>query len=191
MARILNLTATNSLDDEALLKQFKEQGDQEALASLFLRYSDLLYGVCFKYLGEAENARDAVMHIYQELLKKLPVHEVHHFKSWVYVLAKNYCLMQLRQSKKNITVNIENQVVQSGGFMHLDSIIEKEETFKKLERCLEHLPAEQGKTIRLFYYDNKCYNEIAASTGLEWNRVRSLIQNGRRNLKICMDKNEA
>jgi hypothetical protein len=38
--------------------------------------------------------------------------------------------------------------------------------------------------------DGKCYNEIVSQTGMDWNRVRSLVQNGRRNLKICMDKNE-
>lgn len=156
---------------------------------MYLRYSDLIYGVCLKYLEDPEDAKDAVMNIYQELREKLPRHEVQNFKSWLYVLAKNHCLMILRAAKKNRTVNLDTQVVQSGDFSHLDSIIEKEETFKKLEKCMESLPGEQAKTIRLFYYDSKCYNEIAETTGMEWNKVRSLIQNGRRNLKNCMDKN--
>lgn len=175
--------------DAELLEAFNLRKDQEALAELYLRYSDLLYGVCVKYLGEPEDAKDAVMNIYHELREKLPRHEVQNFKSWVYVLAKNHCLMLLRATKKNITVNLDTQVVQSDSFSHLDSVIEKEETFRKLEKCMEALPDEQKKTIRLFYYDSKCYNEIAESTGLEWNKVRSLIQNGRRNLKNCMDKN--
>ncbi|MBO9619419.1 MAG: sigma-70 family RNA polymerase sigma factor [Niabella sp.] len=176
------------MSDAELLDWFRQKEDQEALASLYLRYSDLVYGVCLKYLGDAEEAKDAVMNIYQELREKLPRHEVQHFKSWLYVLAKNHCLMLLRAAKKNITVSLDAQPVQLGDFSHLDGVIEKEETFKKLEKCMEGLPGEQEKTIRLFYYDNKCYNEIALSTGLEWNKVRSLIQNGRRNLKNCMEK---
>lgn len=177
------------MSDAELLELFKKKEDQEVLATLYLRYSDLIYGVCLKYLGEAEEAKDAVMNIYGELREKLPRHEVQHFKSWVYVLAKNHCLMLLRAAKKNITVPLDMQGVQSSDFSHLDSVMEQEETFKKLEKCMEGLPEEQEKTIRMFYYDNKCYNEIALSTGLEWNKVRSLIQNGRRNLKICMEKN--
>ncbi|ANH81395.1 RNA polymerase subunit sigma-70 [Niabella ginsenosidivorans] len=177
------------MSDSELLDRFKHQEDEEALASLYLRYSDLLYGVCLKYLQEPEDARDAVMNIYQELREKLPRHEIQHFKSWVYVLAKNHCLMILRAAKKHVTVHLDAQVVQSGEFSHLDSIIEQEETFKKLEKCIQSLPGEQEKAIRLFYYESKCYNEIAESTGLDWNKVRSLIQNGRRNLKNCMEKN--
>ena len=189
MAKVVHIPVHNSLSDSELLDRYKHKEDEEALASLYLRYSDLLYGVCLKYLQEPEDAKDAVMNIYQELREKLLRHEVQQFKSWVYVLAKNHCLMLLRAAKKQVTVPLDTQVVQSGEFSHLESIIEKEDTFKKLEKCIESLPGEQEQAIRLFYHDSKCYNEIAESTGMEWNKIRSLIQNGRRNLKNCMDKN--
>lgn len=189
MAQVFAIASLKHLTDEELLLQFKRSGEQNALAELYLRYSDLLYGVCLKYLEDAEEAKDAVMNIYHELLRKVPQHEIQHFKSWVYVLTKNYCLMQLRSAKKNITVNLEQHAMQSDDFSHLDSVIEKEEAFKRLEKCIEKLPEEQKSSIQLFYYKNKCYNEIAETTGMDWNKVRSLIQNGRRNLKICMEKN--
>ena len=129
------------------------------------------------------------MNIYEELLTKLQTNEVQNFKSWLYVVAKNHCLMQLRKEKKNITVEFTPSVMQSEDFTHLDSVLEKENELKKLEYCIEHLPIEQKQSIQLFYLENKCYNEIATQTGFDWNKVRSLIQNGRRNLKICMDKN--
>ncbi len=97
--------------------------------------------------------------------------------------------MQLRAAKKNITVNLDGANVQSGDFSHLDNVLDKEDEFKRLEKCMETLSGEQKQSIELFYYQNKCYNEIADETGLEWNKVRSLIQNARRNLKICMEKN--
>lgn len=189
MAKVFTIPAKQEATDEALMLEFKNSGNQEALATLYLRYADLLYGVCLKYLENAENAKDAVMNIYQELLRKLPHHTVENFKSWVYVLTKNYCLMQLRAAKKNITVNIEQQAVQSDDFSHLDDVLQKEEVFKRMEKCMGTLPGEQQKAIQMFYYDNKCYNEIAETTGMDWNKVRSMIQNGRRNLKICMEKN--
>ncbi|HOZ97018.1 MAG TPA: sigma-70 family RNA polymerase sigma factor [Niabella sp.] len=189
MTQLLKIKSIKEADDEQLLLEFKRTGQQEMLATLFLRYSDLLYGVCLKYLEDAEEAKDAVMNIYQELLRKVPLHEIQHFKSWVYVLTKNFCLMQLRKTKKNITVNLDQQAVQSEDFSHLDDVMDQEETFNRLEDCMNKLSGDQEKTIRMFYYENKCYNEITENTGLDWNKVRSLIQNGRRNLKNCMEKN--
>ncbi len=159
------------------------------LAKLYLRYTDLVYGTSLKYLKDAETAKDAVMNIYQELLQKLPQHEVENFKSWLYVVTKNHCLMQLRKGKKMIAIEFQPAIMQSEDFEHLDTVLNREQDFKKLEQCLERLPAEQKQAIQLFYLENKCYNEIAEQTGMEWNKVRSLIQNGRRNLKICMEKN--
>lgn len=97
--------------------------------------------------------------------------------------------MQLRKDKKMITVEFQQAVMQSEDFSHLDTVLSREQDFKKLEQCMERLPAEQKRAIQLFYLENKCYNEIVEQTGTDWNKIRSLIQNGRRNLKICMEKN--
>ncbi len=175
--------------DEELLRQFQQDGDQNALAAWYLRYTDLLYGVCLKYLSDAEAAKDATMNLYTELLHKLPHQQISNFKGWLYVVAKNYCLMQLRSSRKHQTVELQLNDVQSEEFVHLDSVLEKEAELKKLEKCIEGLGEEQQKAVRLFYLQNKCYNEISGETGWDWNKVRSLIQNGRRNLKTCMEQN--
>ncbi|MEP6682153.1 MAG: sigma-70 family RNA polymerase sigma factor [Parafilimonas sp.] len=188
-AAVKHIKAIAALADEELLSAFKENADQEMLAQLYVRYTDLVYGVCMKYLKDAEDAKDAVMNIYQELLIKLQTNEVQNFKSWLYVVAKNHCLMQLRKEKKMVTVEFTPAVMQSENFEHLDSVLEKENELNKLEFCIELLPDDQKQSIRLFYLDNKCYNEIADKTGYDWNKIRSSIQNGRRNLKICMEKN--
>jgi len=188
-APVKHIRSISALTDEELLNAFAKNADQEMLAQLYIRYTDRVYGVCMKYLKDAEAAKDAVMNIYQELLAKLQIHAVDNFKSWLYVVAKNHCLMQLRKEKKMVTVEFTSTVMQSENFEHLDTVLEKEHELKRLEYCIEHLPDEQKQSIRLFYLQNKCYNEIAEQTGYEWNKVRSLIQNGRRNLKICMEKN--
>ena len=189
MAPIRHINTTLQSDEE-LLAAFQQTGDQGTLASLYLRYSELVYGVCLKYLSDAETAKDAVMTIYTELVQKLPHQQINHFKSWLYVMAKNHCLMQLRTRSRMRTVEFQPEVVQSEEFMHLDGVLEKEAEFKKLEGCLETLGDEQRKAVRLFYLDGKCYNEISDTTNWDWNKVRSLIQNGRRNLKTCMEKND-
>ena len=96
--------------------------------------------------------------------------------------------MQLRSPRNMKTTEFNTDFMQSAENTHLNSeAVEKESNFVKMEQCLETLPDEQKDSVRLFYLENKCYNEIAAITGYDWNKVRSYIQNGRRNLKLCMD----
>ena len=189
MAFLKNIP-TNELPDKELVNLFRTSRNMDVLAVLFQRYMDLLYGVCLKYLKQPETAKDAVMQIFEELVAKLPRHEVENFKSWLYTLAKNHCLMQLRTPKNLKTTEFNPDSMQLEEDVHLNGIQLKEENLQKLERCLETLSTEQKKAVELFYLQNKCYKEIAEATGIDWNKVRSFIQNGRRNLKICMEKSE-
>ncbi|WP_208025457.1 RNA polymerase sigma factor [Niastella caeni] len=189
MAFLKNIP-TNELPDKELVNLFRTSGNMDVLAVLFQRYMDLLYGVCLKYLKQPETAKDAVMQIFEELVAKLPKHEVDNFKSWLYTLAKNYCLMQLRTPKNLKTTEFKPESMQLEEEVHLNGIQLKEENLQKLERCLQTLSLEQKNAVELFYLQNKCYKEISEATGIEWNKVRSFIQNGRRNLKICMEKGQ-
>jgi len=187
----------NSATDSELVSLYKKTNDLKVLGQLYQRYMDLVYGVCLKYLHESERAKDAVMHIFEELIVKLKKHEVENFKSWLYQLAKNHCLMQLRSPRNLKTIELPGSLMQSEENVHLDGVfdgtpsaLDKEENFQRLEFCLATLSEDQRKAVQLFYIEGKCYNEIVELMGQEWGQVRSYIQNGRRNLKICMDKKE-
>jgi RNA polymerase sigma-70 factor (ECF subfamily) len=177
----------NTLTDKELVALYKQSDDMTVLGELYQRYMELVYGVCLKYFKEPEAAKDSVIQIFEELVSKLKKHEVENFKGWLHQVAKNHCLMQLRTPKNLKTVEFKAEFVQNEENVHLNGVLEKEENFQKLEYCLGTLTNEQQEAIRLFYLEGKCYNEIVEITGQEWNQVRSCIQNGRRNLKICMD----
>jgi RNA polymerase sigma-70 factor (ECF subfamily) len=168
---------------------YKQHGDQRYLATLYQRYADLVFGVCLKYLKDSEAAADAGLDIYEELVQKLLKHEVTHFKAWLHTLTRNHCLMKLRSAKGKRIVELPEHLMQSDEAVHLNGVLEKEAHLTQMEKCLEQLNSDQQKTVRLFYLEEKCYNDIVAITGLEWNMVRSHIQNGRRNLKNCMEAN--
>lgn len=190
MAFLKNISSENSSDRE-LLTAFKSTGDINQLSLLYQRYMDMVFGVCLKYFKDPERCKDAVMDIFDELNTKLRVHEVDNFKGWLHVLTRNYCLMQLRSPRNLKTTEFSPGFMYSGQNTHLNGeALEKEENFKKLEQCMDTLAEEQKRTVMLFYLENKCYNEIAEITGYEWNKVRSYIQNGKRNLKICMEEKQ-
>jgi RNA polymerase sigma factor (sigma-70 family) len=176
------------LSDKEMVQRYKATSDMQVLAELYQRYMDLLYGVCLKYLKDPETAKDAVMQIFEELVGKLHKHEVENFKSWLYTLAKNHCLMQLRTPKNLKTTEFKGDLMQSEEDVHLNGVLTREDNLQRLEKCLQTLPAEQKICVEMFYLQSKCYNQIAEESGIDWNKVRSYIQNGRRNLKICMEK---
>lgn len=177
----------HSLTDKELVTLYKQSGDLAVLGELYQRYMELVFGVCLKYFKDAETAKDSVMQIFEELVLKLKKHEVENFRAWLHQVAKNHCLMQLRTPKNLKTVEFKVDLMQNEENVHLNGVLEKEENFKKLEDCIGTLTMDQQTAIRLFYLEEKCYNEIVEITGQEWNQVRSYIQNGRRNLKVCME----
>jgi len=161
----------------------------EVLGTLYNKYMHLVFGVCFNYFKDEELSKDAVMQIFEELVVKLKIHEVQNFKSWLHVLSRNHCLMALRKSSKNPTVAMEDNFVENGDFVHLDIDDAKETQLTIMEKCMETLTEEQRKSVDLFYLQEKCYKEVADITGYELLKVKSYIQNGKRNLKICIEKN--
>jgi RNA polymerase sigma factor (sigma-70 family) len=182
---------SSNKEDAELVAEYKQTHDQNVLGELFQRYMDLVYGVCLKYLKQPENAQDSTIAIFEELGPKLLKHEVDYFKGWLHTLTKNHCLMRLRSDKKQSIVKFDVELMQSEETQHLNGVLEKEENFRQLEYCMSQLVTDQRKLIELFYLEGKCYNEIAEVTGMEWNKVRSYIQNGRRNLKLCIEKQQA
>jgi RNA polymerase sigma factor (sigma-70 family) len=190
LAFIQNI-ADPSIPDAQLLNAFKQSGDLNYLGTLYARYMELVYGVCLKYLVDGEAAKDATMQVFEELILKVQKHSIDNFRGWLYVLAKNHCLMKLRSSKNQVLVPFDGTFMQSGDNPHHEGAEEKEAQLQLLEACIEKLKDDQKNVIKLFYLQEKCYNDIVTETSLDWNQVRSLVQNGRRNLKICMDKSNA
>lgn len=173
--------------DQELVSLYKKHGDIQVLSELYQRYMDLLFAVCLKYLRSPEDAKDAVMSIFEELITKLLKHEVVNFSGWLYTLTRNHCLMQIRSGKHMKLAN-DPDIMQLAENPHLNGIFDNDEHLNQLKKCIDVLSPDQKQTVQLFYLQSKSYREIASITRTEWNKVRSQVQNARRNLKICMEK---
>jgi len=184
-----NRSYNTQIDEQGLLTDYRKTGNIELLGKLYEQYMPLVFGLCLKYLKDEEKSKDAVMQIFEDLVKKLRVHEVSNFKSWLYTVARNYCLMEIRSSAKHDIITIDENFMESGAFMHPTMEDVPDEKFKVMEKCIESLPFGQREVINLFYLEQKCYKEVSDITGFDLNKVKSYIQNGKRNLKICIEKN--
>ena len=182
-------SANDNPNDEELLSRYRKEGDIRILGRLYDPYMSLVYGVCLKYLKDREESKDAVMQIFEKLVVVLRTHEVEHFRSWLYVTARNYCLMQIRSTKNRKFEQFDGLNMETAEAMHHESAIDSELNMGRLEKCLDELVKEQKECVRLFYLQQKCYKEITVITGFDDNKVKSYIQNGKRNLKICMERN--
>jgi len=183
-----------SRTDEELLTEFRSGGDLGVLGELYERYMHLVYGVCLKYLKVREESQDAVMQIFEKLIIEIPKHNIENFRSWLHVVTKNYCLMQLRSDKSQSErisewINDHDVFMETVTNLHpLDEDNDSKVANRALEECIERLKEEQKKCIRQFYYENKCYNEISADLDMDVRKVKSYLQNAKRNLKLCLEE---
>lgn len=177
--------------DDWLIERYKATGDLKFLGKLYQPCMHLVYGVCMKYLKDREAARDATMQVFEKLITELQRREVENFRPWLYVLAKNHCLMILRTDKSQ-NIHKEKLMENTEIFMESDDSVHhndvvQEATLQALKNCMEQLKESQKECVKLFYLEEKCYQEIADVLEIELNMVKSHIQNGKRNLKICLE----
>ncbi len=179
--------------DEQMVEAFRRERNLEVLGKLYKRYMHMVYGVCMKYLKNREDSQDTVMQVFEILVRDIPRFEIRNFKSWLYTVTKNQCLMSLRNLKKvrnSQTINLSVEFMESTEIMHPLDEVENESLMTRLAFCMGQLNNWQRTCIEQFYYKKKCYREIAVELKLNENKVKSYIQNGKRNLKICMEQKE-
>ena len=185
--------STNS--DNELVKLYQNEGNSAHVGELYKRYSLLLYGLCYKYLKNEDDAKDAVIEIFEFLLEKLKTAEVSYFKSWLYIVAKNHLIKKINKINSLKTIELDEDDKKSAGkFMENETETDlniKEEKSDKLQQAISNLNEEQRTCIELFYYQQKPYQEVASITGYDLNKVKSAIQNGKRNLKLFMEEKQS
>jgi len=184
----VNKDRYSHINDQQLLGYFKADKNNNWLGILLQRYTLLLFGVCMKYLKNEEEAKDAVQQIFLKAITELHKYEVEYIKAWLYMVAKNHCLMKLRDMPGRIVDLKEQMIITNDEDYSLQVHLQKDKQLELMNQCLEELNAEQKQCVTLFYLEKKTYQDIADETGYSLLQVKSFIQNGKRNLKILLEK---
>lgn len=174
------------LSNDELFALCKKEEQPVCFGELYRRYIPMVYGLCLKYLADKTDAQDAVMDLFEEVSQKIKQYDIQNFHTWLYSVAKNHCLLRLRKAKQSFFINIDDTVMENGDFF---TLWDKEKSSQKesaLISCMNELGEEQRKSIEYFYYENKSYADIVSLTGYTLEKVKSHIQNGKRNLKNCI-----
>jgi RNA polymerase sigma factor (sigma-70 family) len=179
----------NHISDQELLEKFYSDHNNEWLGILLQRYTLLLLGVCMKYLKNEEEAKDCVQQVFLKVIQELHKYKVEYFKSWLYMVAKNHCLMKLRDKQGKIPAELTEKLAATPGEeTDRQALLQNDHTLDLVEAGLKELNKEQQQCVTLFYLQKKSYQEIAEETGYSMLQVKSYIQNGKRNLRIWIEK---
>ncbi|HEY0355020.1 MAG TPA: sigma-70 family RNA polymerase sigma factor [Flavisolibacter sp.] len=183
----MNSNRYDHITDNELLDRYQKDRNQEWIGILLERYTLLLLGVCMKYLKDENEARDCVQQVFLKVLTEVSKYRIEYFKSWLYMVAKNHCLMKLRDKGGKIVKELnENHVAAADP--HPSELKENDLAYDLLEEALNEISEEQRQCVILFYLKKNSYNQVSEKTGFSLMQVKSYIQNGKRNLKIILDR---
>jgi RNA polymerase sigma-70 factor (ECF subfamily) len=175
--------------DERLITAYISTENASYVGELFCRYSDMIFGLCLKHLKNVQESEDASYELFELLLSKLKTQQILIFKPWLYRTASNFCIDKLRKNKTNIIISLDDRFENARDSMDISlDISEREALLVRIDYCLNQLNDDQKVCIDLFYFQEKSYQDIAQQLNISWSTTRSYIQNGKRNLKICMEK---
>lgn len=185
--RLFKRQTFKSSSDEELILQYRQDQRAAILGELYVRYGHLVLGACMKYMKNMHDAEDVCMHVFEQLGRKLVQNEIQQFKGWLYTVTRNECLMMLRK-KGTVSLELTREPAEEEESVNKGLL---EIQLSSLEAAIADLKEEQRDCIRLFYLERKSYEEVATTLNLDLNKVKSAIQNGKRNLKIQLEgKNE-
>jgi RNA polymerase sigma factor (sigma-70 family) len=185
----VNIERFAHITDQELLDHFYGDKNNEWLGLLLQRYTLLLLGVCLKYLRNEDEARDSVQQIFLKVITELHKYKVEYFKSWIYMVARNHCLMLLRDRHGKMQTLITDKMnLPAAENLAMKNHLEKEDLLERMASALLELNKEQKQCLTLFYLEKKSYQEVAVITGFTQMQVKSYIQNGKRNLKLMLEK---
>jgi RNA polymerase sigma-70 factor (ECF subfamily) len=171
--------------DDDLVAAYFHKPSRDILQVLYERYGHLVLGLCIKYLKHVENAEDLCATIFEKLPQLLVKHDIRYFKSWLYQVSRNECLMVLRKNGHH-TITVEDFQLESDQSNETESI---ENKILALEDALKELKPRQRECVTLFYITEMSYTAISAQLNMKVKTVKSNIQNGKRNLKIKLERN--
>ena len=186
-------TKINALTDEQIIDEYKRTSDKSWVGELYKRYTRFVFLVSMKYLKNEERCHDAVMQIFEKLFTDFHKHKIEKFKPWLHTVTRNHCLILLRKDQSILQKEKKFQIEQdlfmeTEDNLHLDNTNDKDKQLNCLKQAISDLNQEQKVCIEMFYLQEKSYKEIADETGFPEKKVKSFIQNGKRNLKIKLMK---
>ena len=186
---------TSSGEDALLIKAF-QRGDKRAFDQLVVRHKDRIFNLCYRFLGDYEEANDSAQEAFVKAYTSLKTFRLESaFSTWLYRIAVNTCKNKVGSSAfkaRHRTVSLDNPGNPSGGPSPAEipngtpsplSRMEEKERMSLIQKALDSLPPEFKVVVALRDVEGLPYEDIVEITGLNLGTVKSRIARARTDLR--------
>ena len=184
----------NSGNDSDLVSSFKN-GNSAAFERIVIKYQDRIFNLCYRFLGNMQEAEDAAQDVFVKVFKGLKrFRSESSLYTWIYRITINTCKNRIksldyRRLKKNIELADETFTANSSGAAVVKSngdpsqLVERKERMSQIQTALDMLPPDQKAVIVLRDIEGFSYDEISDITGHKLGTVKSKLSRARNDLK--------
>jgi len=159
--------------DSMLISRIRA-GDEDALAALHDRYSQVVYSVALRVLGETTQAEDILQEIFLQLWRNPQTFDSNRgsLGAWLAVITRHRAIDHLRRRRPES--DIEDVIVAVD--THLEQTTDRNMTIARVRAAVEHLPAEQRKPLEMAFFQGLTHSEIASKTGEPLGTIKTRIR---------------
>lgn len=174
------------MEDDIQLVQQILAGDKQAYINIINKYNNPLYATILRMTKNHQTAQDLVQEAFIKVYEQLRKYDQKgSFKSWLYKVAINHCLDQLRK-KKDILEQVENERMINDATP--ERVFLKKEKSRELERLVSYLPEDERLILLLRYANDLSYDDICKTLRISLADVRNKLHRAKKKLRIQAQK---
>jgi RNA polymerase sigma-70 factor (ECF subfamily) len=152
----------------------------QAFERLLTAYRGRVYRLALGYVRSPADAEDLAQEAFVRLWRALPLYDGRaSFSTWLYVIARNACLSELRRRGARPTTSLEDDAADPAAPAGMASPVDLR---LDCETFLEMLEEPQRRIVRLFYLQERSYEQVAEMLDMPINTVRSHLHRARKRL---------
>jgi RNA polymerase sigma-70 factor (ECF subfamily) len=171
--------------DERERLELSRQGDEDAFAYLVEQYQTPVFNLCFRMLGDRQEAEDAAQEVFLKAFKNIRKYDPDRvFINWILTIASNHCIDRIRKRRFHfISLEDWEQGQREKGIgVGVESTIILQEGKEEIQAYIDHLGTQDRAAVILRYWYDLTYEEIASSLSLSVGAVKSRLHRARRAL---------
>ncbi|RCX16524.1 RNA polymerase RpoE-like sigma-24 subunit [Anaerobacterium chartisolvens] len=179
--------------NEGLLLEKAKKGDVEAFEQLIAGYQKRVFNIALKMIGNPEDASELAQETFIRVFKSIgKFKEESLFSTWIYRIATNICLDELRKRKGKKEISLDEDIKLENGEVSRqiedtgpspEAVAERNELRRKVNDAIGLLTEEHRLVIIMRDIQGFSYEEIAKITGCPEGTVKSRINRARQSLK--------
>ena len=181
-------TSEDEDDDRALVERFRLQGDREAFTQLVIRYQRPIYTAAFWVLRRAEDASDVSQTVFLKVAERIDDYDPRFkFFSWIYRIAVNESLNQLRRGGHEEPLDEDFDVADAGS-ADPEARLDASQRSAGLQRVLMNMATADRMVLSLRHFSECSYEEMAQILEIDVKTVKSRLFEARQRLRRLLDK---